>query len=109
MGGGKVFADDKVVVTQPEKGEFKAFSAVCTHAGCLVSGVKDSVITCDCHGSRFSTGHQGAALCRHRGRRRPPPADLTAPPAGMRTAPCRVRLASETVGGRGRRRDGAVR
>jgi len=38
-GGGTVFADDKVVVTQPEKDTFKAFTAVCTHQGCIVAEV----------------------------------------------------------------------
>lgn len=52
-GGGVVLADDRVVVTQPEAGEFRAFSAVCTHQGCLVSGVSET-IDCSCHGSRFS-------------------------------------------------------
>ncbi|MFJ7770220.1 Rieske (2Fe-2S) protein [Streptomyces sp. NPDC097107] len=54
VGGGKIFADRKVVVTQPEQGEFKAFSAVCTHQNCLVSDVRDGSIDCACHGSRFS-------------------------------------------------------
>ena len=53
VGGGKVYKDDKVVVTQPTAGQFKAFSAVCTHAGCLVDGVKDGTIQCPCHGSQF--------------------------------------------------------
>ncbi|GGY06185.1 Rieske (2Fe-2S) protein [Streptomyces hiroshimensis] len=53
-GGGKVFADRKVVVTQPAKGEFKAFSAVCTHQGCLVKEVSGGTINCPCHGSRFA-------------------------------------------------------
>lgn len=39
-GGGKVYSEQKVVVTQPEPGEFKAFTAVCTHQGCLVSSVE---------------------------------------------------------------------
>ncbi|PSJ28064.1 Rieske (2Fe-2S) protein [Streptosporangium nondiastaticum] len=52
-GGGKVFPDRKVVVTQPAKGEFKAFSAVCTHQGCLVKDVSGGTINCPCHGSRF--------------------------------------------------------
>ncbi|WP_318204304.1 Rieske (2Fe-2S) protein [Streptomyces sp. SCL15-4] len=52
-GGGKIFADQKIVVTQPEKGRFKAFSAVCTHQGCTVSQVTDGTILCPCHGSRF--------------------------------------------------------
>ncbi|MDX3596068.1 Rieske (2Fe-2S) protein [Streptomyces sp. ID03-2B] len=54
VGGGTVFKERKVVVTQPEEGEFKAFSAVCTHASCLVSTVSDGTINCPCHGSRFS-------------------------------------------------------
>jgi Rieske Fe-S protein len=53
-GGGKVFADEKVVVTQPSAGEFKAFSATCTHQGCAVKSVSDGVINCPCHNSNFS-------------------------------------------------------
>ncbi|MFJ3703513.1 MULTISPECIES: Rieske (2Fe-2S) protein [Streptomyces] len=54
VGGGAIFKDRKIVVTQPEAGEFKAFSAVCTHAGCIVSTVADGTIDCACHGSRFA-------------------------------------------------------
>ena len=54
VGGGKVFADKDVVVTQPTAGDFKAFSATCTHQGCKVKSVADGVIACPCHGSRFS-------------------------------------------------------
>jgi Rieske Fe-S protein len=53
-GGGKVFADKKVVVTQPTAGEFKAFSATCTHQGCAVKGISDGLINCPCHNSNFS-------------------------------------------------------
>ncbi|MFC9548344.1 Rieske (2Fe-2S) protein [Streptomyces sp. NPDC014603] len=53
-GGGKVFADRKVVVTQPSAGEFRAFSATCTHRGCAVQSVSDGVINCPCHDSNFS-------------------------------------------------------
>jgi Rieske Fe-S protein len=58
VGGGKVFTDAKVVVTQPTKGVFKGFSAVCTHVGCLCNQVADGTIDCPCHGSKFtiSTG-----------------------------------------------------
>lgn len=52
-GGGMVFADEKVVVTQPTAGNFKAFSAICTHQGCTVSQVKDGTIDCPCHGSKY--------------------------------------------------------
>ena len=44
VGGGVVFKDEKVVVTQPAKGEFKGFSAICTHQGCPVASVADGVI-----------------------------------------------------------------
>lgn len=53
VGGGKIFPDAKVVVTQPEEGQFKAFSAVCTHQGCVVSDVSGGAIVCGCHGSAF--------------------------------------------------------
>ena len=55
VGGGKIFKDQKVVVTQPKKDEFKAFSAVCTHQGCTVQDVAGGTINCPCHGSKFST------------------------------------------------------
>ncbi|OSC63929.1 hypothetical protein B5181_21395 [Streptomyces sp. 4F] len=54
VGGGRILTDEKIVVTQPEQGTFKAFSAVCTHQNCLVSQVRDGHIDCACHGSRFS-------------------------------------------------------
>ena len=54
VGGGTVFADKDVVVTQPTAGEFKAFSATCTHQGCKVKSVADGVIVCPCHGSKFA-------------------------------------------------------
>ena len=54
VGGGTILTDDKLVVTQPAEGEFKAFSSVCTHKGCPVSAVTGGEILCQCHGSRFS-------------------------------------------------------
>ncbi|MFD9432229.1 Rieske (2Fe-2S) protein [Streptomyces sp. NPDC060002] len=53
-GGGKVFDSEKVVVTQPTAGTYKAFSAVCTHQGCAVKSISDGVINCPCHNSNFS-------------------------------------------------------
>ncbi|MBM7169876.1 Rieske (2Fe-2S) protein [Streptomyces sp. G44] len=54
VGGGKIFKDAGVVVTQPAKGEFKAFSNLCTHKRCPVTSVEGGTINCPCHGSRFS-------------------------------------------------------
>ena len=54
VGGGKIFTAEKVVVTQPTKGEFKGFSAICTHMGCTVDKIADGTIDCPCHGSKYS-------------------------------------------------------
>ena len=54
VGGCLVVTGAKVVVTQPTAGDFKAFSAVCTHQGCLVETSSDGEIPCPCHASRFS-------------------------------------------------------
>jgi Rieske Fe-S protein len=61
VGGCFVVSGAKVVVTQPTEGDFKAFSAVCTHQGCLVETSPDGEIPCPCHGSRFSLD-DGSAL-----------------------------------------------
>ncbi|MFC4010263.1 Rieske (2Fe-2S) protein [Nonomuraea purpurea] len=53
VGGGTIFKDQKIVVTQPTSGQFKAFSAVCTHNGCTVGSVENGVIVCPCHNSKF--------------------------------------------------------
>ncbi|PSK95574.1 nitrite reductase/ring-hydroxylating ferredoxin subunit [Murinocardiopsis flavida] len=54
VGGGAVFAAQKVVVTQPEEGTILGFSAECTHKGCLVDEVADGQIKCPCHQSSFA-------------------------------------------------------
>ena len=54
VGGGVVITAEKVVVTQPSEGEFKAFDSTCTHQGCQVAEVSDGQIKCPCHGSRYS-------------------------------------------------------
>lgn len=54
VNGGTILTEQKVVVTQPSAGEYKAFTAVCTHQGCVVASVSDGAITCPCHGSTFS-------------------------------------------------------
>lgn len=54
VGGGVVVSARTAVVTQPRSGTFRVFSAVCTHAGCIVANVADGTINCTCHGSQFS-------------------------------------------------------
>jgi len=54
VGGGKIFKDAQVVVTQPEKDQFKAFTNICTHQHCPVASVSGGTINCNCHGSKFS-------------------------------------------------------
>ncbi|WP_284535717.1 Rieske (2Fe-2S) protein [Nocardioides sp. T2.26MG-1] len=54
VGGGTIYADQKIVVTQPTEGQFRGFSSICTHQGCPVTAVKDGTINCTCHGSKFS-------------------------------------------------------
>jgi Rieske Fe-S protein len=53
-GGGKVFSDEKVVVSQPTAGDYKAFSTICTHQKCPMTDLKGDVLSCSCHGSQFS-------------------------------------------------------
>jgi Rieske Fe-S protein len=54
VGSGTIFPGPQVVVTQPTAGEFKAFSAVCTHMGCIVNQISNGTIDCPCHGSQYS-------------------------------------------------------
>ena len=54
VGSGTIFTGPKVVVTQPTAGEFKAFSAICTHMGCIVNQISNGTIDCPCHGSQYS-------------------------------------------------------
>jgi nitrite reductase/ring-hydroxylating ferredoxin subunit len=52
-GGGKVFKDQKVVVTRPSANEYKAFDSTCTHQGCAVKEITGGNIVCPCHNSKF--------------------------------------------------------
>jgi nitrite reductase/ring-hydroxylating ferredoxin subunit len=61
VGGAKLYRSDKLVVSQPVKGTYKAFSAVCPHRGCVVDSVDGTAVSCPCHGSRFDA-ETGAVL-----------------------------------------------
>lgn len=52
---GKTFTvgGKKILITQPKKGTFKAFVAVCTHAGSTLNGASNNEIKCESHGARF--------------------------------------------------------
>jgi Rieske Fe-S protein len=54
VGGGVIYPDAVVVVTQPVAGKFKAFSAMCMHLGCVVTKVDGGKIICPCHGSEYN-------------------------------------------------------
>lgn len=55
------FRGRPAVVLQPTPGKFVAFSAVCTHLGCIVKWVPEKgEFLCPCHAGRFST--EGAVL-----------------------------------------------
>ncbi|MFJ9852035.1 Rieske (2Fe-2S) protein [Streptomyces sp. NPDC101150] len=53
VGGAKLYREDRLVVSQPAKGEYKCFGAKCTHRGCVLAEVEKNEGSCPCHGSRF--------------------------------------------------------
>jgi len=61
VGGAKIFKAEKVMVSQPNEGEFKAFSTVCTHQGCPITKLDGDEIECGCHGSRFAVADGSVA------------------------------------------------
>jgi Rieske Fe-S protein len=54
VGGGVILGGPRVVVTRDSSGNLHGFSATCTHQGCTVGSVRNGVIECPCHGSRFN-------------------------------------------------------
>lgn len=54
VGSGVIMEDADYVVTQPTKGDFKAFTKICTHQQCAVTEISGDAIICKCHGSEFS-------------------------------------------------------
>jgi nitrite reductase/ring-hydroxylating ferredoxin subunit len=54
VGGGTILKKEKLVVVQPTEGDFKAYSAICTHQGCTVGKIEGDEIVCPCHMSHFA-------------------------------------------------------
>jgi nitrite reductase/ring-hydroxylating ferredoxin subunit len=56
IGSGKKFDVEGVpiLITQPRVGEFRGFSAICTHAGYVMNNMANSEIKCDNHGAVYS-------------------------------------------------------
>ncbi|MER5485171.1 MULTISPECIES: Rieske (2Fe-2S) protein [unclassified Streptomyces] len=53
VGGAKLYREKKLIVSCQEAGQYKAFSAQCTHAGCVLDKIVKGEGNCPCHGSRF--------------------------------------------------------
>ncbi|MFF9766655.1 Rieske (2Fe-2S) protein [Streptomyces sp. NPDC014636] len=52
-GGAKLYRDHNVVVSRDEDGTLKAYSTICTHAGCPINKLQGTTLICPCHGSEF--------------------------------------------------------
>ncbi|MEV8378412.1 Rieske (2Fe-2S) protein [Kribbella sp. NPDC056861] len=66
-GGGVILKDQSLVLTKDAGGKICAFSAICTHQGCAVTGVGNGTIDCACHGSKFdaTTGERVAGPAKN--------------------------------------------
>ncbi|MFI8100017.1 Rieske (2Fe-2S) protein [Streptomyces sp. NPDC086023] len=53
VGGAKLFREQRLLVSQPSAGQYRAFSAKCTHAGCILDKIENGEGNCPCHMSRF--------------------------------------------------------
>ncbi|MEU6667287.1 Rieske (2Fe-2S) protein [Streptomyces sp. NPDC046727] len=52
-GGAKLYRDHNVVVSRDQDGALKAYSTICTHAGCPINKLQGTTLICPCHGSEF--------------------------------------------------------
>ncbi|WP_228984346.1 Rieske (2Fe-2S) protein [Streptomyces sp. DH12] len=53
VGGAKLYREQRLLVHCPAKGQYRAFSAQCTHAGCVLDKIEENEGNCPCHRSRF--------------------------------------------------------
>jgi nitrite reductase/ring-hydroxylating ferredoxin subunit len=56
VGSGKKFdvSGTPILITHPSQDVFRGFSAVCTHAGFVMSNIANSEIKCDNHGAVYN-------------------------------------------------------
>jgi Rieske Fe-S protein len=50
--------NNNVLVTRTGENSFNAFTAICTHEQCTVTGFQSGVFVCPCHGSQYNTNGQ---------------------------------------------------
>lgn len=54
------YSSGALLVARTGQDSFTALTATCTHQGCTITGFKDQMYVCPCHGSRFRTNGQVA-------------------------------------------------
>ncbi|MBO4256003.1 Rieske (2Fe-2S) protein [Streptomyces griseorubiginosus] len=52
-GSAELYRDHNLVVSRGENGSLKAYSTICTHAGCPINKLEGTTLVCPCHGSEF--------------------------------------------------------
>ncbi|MFD4504813.1 Rieske (2Fe-2S) protein [Streptomyces sp. NPDC058457] len=52
-GGARLYQEHNVVVGRSADGGLKAYSTICTHAGCPINKLQGTTLVCPCHGSEF--------------------------------------------------------
>lgn len=50
--------NNSILVTRTGDNSFNAFTAICTHEGCTITGFQSGAFVCPCHGSQFTTNGQ---------------------------------------------------
>ncbi|MGK5628726.1 Rieske (2Fe-2S) protein [Streptomyces sp. URMC 123] len=53
VGGARLYREQRLLVSRPAEGEYRAFSAVCTHQRCVLDKIEGTEANCPCHRSRF--------------------------------------------------------
>ena len=47
--------NNSILVTRTGDSSFNAFTAICTHEGCVITGFSAGTFVCPCHGSQYDT------------------------------------------------------